>query len=71
MSDFFFPTPGFLSGAARTADFWGVLDQYNTFPTGPEADRIAAALDWAEVGADLRFAMDNFDQGAQESVDSE
>jgi len=56
-SDFLFAQPSFASGAARTLDLWGLLDDYNISSTTVEADVKAIAADWIVVGQDLTDAM--------------
>lgn len=52
-SGFLFPQPGILSGAARSADLWGQLDDYNICPDGQTADFVGLWNDWATVGSEL------------------
>jgi hypothetical protein len=56
-TDFLFAQPSFASGAARTLDLWGTLDDYNSSETTLEADEKAIAADWIVVGQDLSDAM--------------
>lgn len=59
-TDFLFVRPSFVSGLARTLDFWGVLNAYNWSRTGEEADARATWLDWVQVSHDLDAAMVTF-----------
>lgn len=56
-TDFLFAQPSFASGAARTLDLWGVLDDYNISATTMEADEKAIAADWLVVGQDISDAL--------------
>jgi hypothetical protein len=56
-TDFLFAQPSFVSGAARTLDLWGVLDDYNLSETTFEADEKAIAADWLVVGQDISDAI--------------
>jgi hypothetical protein len=57
-TDFLFPEPSLLRGAASVMDFWGLLSQYNISPTSEYADAIALAIDWQAVGLDVADAID-------------
>jgi hypothetical protein len=57
-TDFLFAQP---SGAARTVDLWGVLDDYNSSETTCEADQKAIAADWLVVGQDISDAISQND----------
>jgi len=59
-SDFLFAQPSYLSGLGRLLDFAGALDEYNTFPTGDEADAVALAMDWQIIAEDYRVAYQQF-----------
>ncbi len=59
---FLFTMPDALSGAARCADLWGALDDYNQSPNAETADQIAIWNDWRTVGTDLKSAMDSQSQ---------
>jgi len=50
--------PTLLEGAARLIDFDGTLDDIPGMPTGEDADRIALASDWYQVGRDMREAIE-------------
>ena len=52
-TDFLFARPSFLEGLARLADYFGVLQEYNTSSTTEAADERAIRADWAAVGNDL------------------
>ena len=56
-SSFLFARPSLIEGAARILDFSGALDEYNTSPTGEEADRRALEADWRAVGHDIEEAQ--------------
>jgi hypothetical protein len=56
-TDFLFAQPSFMSGAARTLDLWGGLDDYNSSETPFEADEKAIAADWLVVGQDISDAI--------------
>lgn len=56
MGDFsalLFAKPSVLEGVARVFDFVGALNEYNTTPTGDEADHRALEADWRAVGSDI------------------
>ncbi len=57
MSDFLFARPSFWEGLGRLIDFGGTLTEFNSSPSGPQADRLALEQDWRMVGNDLRAAM--------------
>jgi hypothetical protein len=57
-TDFLFAQVSFASGAARTLDLWGVLDDYNISATTVEADGKAIAADWLVVGQDISDAIE-------------
>lgn len=52
-SNFLFADPSFLEGAGRVVDLAGTLTEFNSSSTPGLADRIAIAMDWQAVGADL------------------
>ena len=52
----YFPESSFLSGMARTLDFMGTLDAYQT-STNERIDALATDSDWRAVGDDIRAAM--------------
>ena len=56
-TDYLFATPSFLAGVARLFDFGCTFDQYNRSESNAEADARAIASDWAMVGKDISFAM--------------
>ena len=63
MSDYtayLFARPSFIEGMARLFDFAGALNQYNTSPTPKQADALALACDWKQVGADMQHAIDQY-----------
>jgi hypothetical protein len=43
-------------------DLFGVCDSYGTSDSAEEADAKATFSDWAMVGQDLLWAMDEFDR---------
>lgn len=49
-----FAMPSTLEGLARMMDFSDSMTEFNL---GPEADRIACAVDWYAVGDTLRGAI--------------
>ncbi|HEV2105924.1 MAG TPA: hypothetical protein VGU27_09360 [Candidatus Eisenbacteria bacterium] len=57
MTDYLYARPSFLAGAARTLDFMGLFDSYNTSPSEAEADETAMFSDWRAVGEDLFSVM--------------
>jgi len=57
-TDFLFARPTFLEGAARTLDLFGTLQEYNLSRSGAEADAWALFEDFAAVGGDIKWAMD-------------
>ena len=52
-SDFLFPLPGFLSGAARIVDMGCTYSKYNKSDSAEEADAKALASDWAITKHDI------------------
>jgi len=57
MTDFLFPQPSALMGAARSLDLWAQIDSYNEVATPAEADALALYSDWRAVGEDLQGAI--------------
>jgi len=55
-SDFLFPMPSALSGAARILDIGGTYTSCNRSETPEDADAKAICSDWAIVGQDLARA---------------
>lgn len=60
-SDFLFAQPSFASGAARMLDLWGRFDEYNQNHSGAESDARAIASDWAVVGQDIYYALEQYE----------
>jgi len=60
-TDFLFAQPSFASGAARLLDLWGRFDDYNRSESAAEADARAIASDWAVVGQDIYYAIEQCD----------
>ena len=60
-SDFLYARPSFVEGAARVFDLGGTLNEYNTSPTGRDADAIAIRSDWVAIGQDIRDAIEMFE----------
>ena len=58
--DFLFAMPSWLSGAARSLDLAGQLDEYNESPAGEIADTSALFCDWRIVGESLLGAIQAF-----------
>ena len=54
---FRFAMPSFLSGMARTLDFMGTLDDYQSDWGDERLDALAVYHDWSAVGDDLGAAM--------------
>ena len=54
---FRFAMPSFLSGMARTLDFMGTLDDYQSDWGDERLDALAVYHDWSAVGNDLGAAM--------------
>lgn len=76
-TDYLYLNPTFLMGAARVADFWGSLNEYNTSRTAAEADLLALesdiraiASDWKSVGTDLEASLAEVAQQLEETSDS-
>lgn len=60
MSDFLFATPTFISGMGAVIDLGGTMARFNESTSPEEADYLAIANDWAMVGRDMRYAMNQF-----------
>ena len=56
-----FARPSFIEGMARIFDMGGTLNEYNSSPSGEEADAIAIWSDWAAIGQDMYDAMGDCD----------
>ena len=56
-----FARPSFVEGMARVLDMGGTLNEYNTSPSGEEADAIAIWSDWAAIGQDMRAVMGDYE----------
>ncbi len=56
-SDYLFATPSFAEGAGRLFDFADVLTEYNYTASGEVADAVALWCDWTAVGDDVRGAL--------------
>ncbi len=52
-----YATPSIAEGIGRILDFGNTLTEYNTSPSGEQADFLALRADWRAVAADLRSAM--------------
>lgn len=52
-STFLFARPSVIEGAGRILDFGNTLNEYNKSMTPEQADRIAIACDWRQVGLDI------------------
>jgi len=48
----------FLEGLGRLFDFGNHLNEYTASLSPEQADALALYADWAQIGDDLRFAMD-------------
>ncbi len=48
-----FARPSFVEGMARTLDFGGTLNEYNSSLSEEQADCLALNADWMAVGQDL------------------
>jgi len=59
---FLFARPSFLTGIARIADPLGKLNDYNTSQGENLADYRALRSDWATVGDDLKFAIQQYEE---------
>ena len=57
-ASFFFPMPSFLSGVARTFDFMGTFNEYQSLDSD-EFDAAVIARDWIAVGEDIEAAMES------------
>ena len=56
-ASFRFAMPSFLSGMARTLDFMGILDGYQSGRSDERLDALAIYHDWSAVGDDVGAAM--------------
>lgn len=56
-TDLLYNRPTFWGGLARCLDVGGTLREFNTSPTGQDADRIALASDWYAIGDDMHRAI--------------
>ncbi len=63
-----FARPSFIEGMGRMMDFHGSMSEYNYSSEGHTADNRAIRSDWLRIGADMRFAMSEFDRGNREPV---
>ena len=71
MSDyttFLFARPSFAEGMGRILDFGNTLAEYNTSPSGEEADCRAFWADWAAIGCDLHHVKQAYDVEARPTV---
>jgi len=59
MTDFLFARPSVLEGIGRNVDLFGVLNDYNSSPSGEEADKIAIESDWLAVYGDMHAAYNS------------
>jgi len=59
--------PSFIEGISRILDFAGNLNQYNTSPSGEDADFNALREDWRSVARDLGIAIDEYAKPAAAS----
>lgn len=50
-----------LTGIGQIFDFAGSYQEYNTSDADTEADAKATFLDWLAVGADLKQALNKFE----------
>ena len=57
---FLYARPSFTEGVARLMDFGGTLNEYNTSPTGEQADALAMYADWRTVGEDIAIAAERY-----------
>ena len=55
-----FAMPSFVEGIGRILDFSGSLNQYNSSPSGEDADLRAVSADWFAVGDDLKNALEEY-----------
>lgn len=56
MSDYtsiLFARPSAIEGAGRLMDFGNTMSEYNTSPSGEEADALAFWADWSAIGSDI------------------
>lgn len=71
MSDyttFLFARPSFSEGMGRILDFGNTLTEYNTSPSGEEADCRAFWSDWSAIGFDLHQVMQAQDDKALQKI---
>lgn len=59
-----FASPSFMKGAARIADLFGYLDDYNYKPTGKKVDTEALKRDWNIVGLDIFEAIELYEKSS-------
>ncbi|HEX2293953.1 MAG TPA: hypothetical protein VHN37_01440 [Actinomycetota bacterium] len=57
-SFFLFARPSAAEAAGRLVDFGDTLTFYNWAPTTVAHDQLSLALDWAAVGDDLYYAIE-------------
>jgi len=58
-----FTKPSFISGMASSIDLGATLNEYNYNALPSEiADRLAVMSDWAAVGSDMFYALENYEQ---------
>jgi hypothetical protein len=65
MTDFsyvLFARPSFIEGMARVLDIGGTLQEYNTSPSGREADALAFRADMKALRHDFSIALDEVSQ---------
>jgi hypothetical protein len=70
-SDILFIQPSFGRCVARTIDFWGILDEYNTSSSTRSADELALATDLHMLGTDFNKAYSTVLTDLKESQKSE
>ena len=65
-----FTKPSFISGMASSIDLGATLNEYNYNALPSEiADRLAIMSDWAAVGSDMAYAMENYEKIKEVSSD--
>lgn len=57
-ASFLFPMPSFVTGMARTFDFMGTIDEYQSDMGDDHIDTLAMYNDWRAIGDDLEAAME-------------
>jgi hypothetical protein len=65
MTDFsyaLFARPSFIEGMARVLDFGGTLQEYNSSPSGAEADALAFHTDMEALGHDFSTIIPSVEQ---------